>query len=177
MTIRRLSESDAPALRALWADGLRRDPSAFLLTEDELLAIPDDRFAADIPTQDWFGAFVGDDLAGYVVARRGGVTRLRHTADIGPLYVAPQAQRQGMGRALMQRLLDHLRETGLLQAELTVDAQNTRACALYRALGFSVIGRRPRSVMIDGVARTDLLMIRALDGTDLTGSDQATPPH
>lgn len=168
MTLRRLTSQDATALRALWAEGLRNIPAAFLLTEEELLAIPEDRFAAGIPAQHWFGAFQKETLVGYVAARPGNVSRLRHTADIGPLYVAPSAQGQGLGRALMETLLNHLTGEGLLQVELSVDATNTKAIALYESLGFATFGRRPRSVIIDDISRIDLLMIRALDGADLT---------
>lgn len=168
MTIRRLEAEDADRLRALWAEGLRLLPEHFLLTEAELMAIPEDRFVAGVTSQLWFGAFAGVDMLGYVVARPGSVERLRHTADIGPLYVTKAAQGQGLGHALMHAALDGLTENGQLQAELTVDASNASAIALYKSLGFHIFGRRPRSVLIAGSPRTDLMMIRALDGADLS---------
>ncbi|MCT4559035.1 MAG: GNAT family N-acetyltransferase [Pelagimonas sp.] len=142
-------------------------PSAFLLTKDELLAAPLDRLADGIASGVYLGAFRAEQLVGFVIARRGGVQRLQHTGDIGPLYVAPSAQKQGVGKALMQRALDQLAQAGLLQVELTVDADNAPAVTLYQSLGFITFGRRPRSVLVDGEPRNDLLMIRALDGADL----------
>lgn len=113
MSLRRLSAADAPQLRALWSEGLREVPDAFLLTKAELAAIPDDRFASDIPAQHWFGAFEENQLVGCVAGRPGRVARLSHMADIGPLYVTSGAQGQGIGRALMQTLLTHLTAEGL----------------------------------------------------------------
>lgn len=168
MTIRRLTARDLSAFRALWAEGLSAVPTAFLMSAEEVRAIPNKEIAARLETDLYLGVFDETGrLAGFVVARRGGPQRLRHTADIGPLYVRETAQGQGMGRRLMEALLGHLTEAGLLQAELVVDVENTSAQVLYNSLGFLVFGRRPRSVLIDGVPRDDYLMIRALDGTDL----------
>lgn len=168
MTIRRLTPRDLSAFRALWAEGLMRVPSAFLLGAEEVRAIPNKDIERRLETDLHLGAF--DDagrLVGFVIARRGGPKRMRHMADIGPLYVRDGAEGQGVGRRLMETLLQQLAEAGLLQAELVVDVQNTRAQTLYNSLGFVVFGRRPRSVVIDGVPRDDYLLIRALDGTDL----------
>lgn len=173
MILRRLSADDTARLRALWLRGLREVPEAFLLTPDELCAMADSAFAANIDKHLFIGAFDKDTLIGFVVARRGGVTRLMHTADIGPLYVAPSHQRRGHARALMRAAMDQLAQDGVLQCELTLDAQNTAARLLYTDLGFTLFGRRPRSVIIDGQPRDDLLMIRALDGADL--DDAPTP--
>ncbi|NNK15937.1 MAG: GNAT family N-acetyltransferase [Sulfitobacter sp.] len=167
MTLRQLTHQDAPALRALWSEGLRQMPAAFLLTEAELLAIPEERFAANIDGALHLGTFADGRLLGFVIARRGGVARLRHTADIGPLYVSMTAQGRGLGRALMQAALDTLTGQGLKQVELTVDETNTAAVGLYKDLGFTAFGRRPRSVIVNGIDRTDILMIRALDGAEL----------
>lgn len=169
MTIRRLTPKDLSAYRAVWADGLMKVPSAFLFGAEEARAIPNKDVERMLEANLILGAF--DDakrLVGFVSARRGGPRRMQHMADIGPLYVRPEAQRQGVGRALMEAMLEQLAVAGIRQAELCVDVENTGAQALYQALGFHVFGRRPRSVLIDGVGRDDVLMIKALDGADLT---------
>ncbi|WP_411234632.1 GNAT family N-acetyltransferase [Marivita sp. S0852] len=166
--IRRLTPKDLSAYRALWAEGLMRVPNAFLFSAEEVRPIPNKDVARMLETSLTLGAY--DDtvrLVGFVAARRGGPKRVRHMADIGPLYVRAEAERQGYGRALMQALLDELRKVGVAQAELVVDVDNTAARALYSSMGFHVFGRRPRSVIIDGVARDDVLMILSLDGADL----------
>jgi ribosomal protein S18 acetylase RimI-like enzyme len=169
MMVRRLTPKDLSAFRALWADGLMRVPSAFLFSAEEVRAIPNKDVERGLDVNLTLGVF--DDakrLVGFVSARRGGPKRMQHMADIGPLYVRADAQRQGFGRALMEAILQHLTDAGVRQAELCVDVENTGAQALYLALGFHIFGRRPRSVLIDGVGRDDYLMIKALDGADLT---------
>ncbi len=171
MNIRRLTPKDLSAYRALWADGLMRVPSAFLFSAEEVRAIPNKDVERMLEVNLTLGAF--DDakrLVGFVTARRGGPKRMHHVADVGPLYVRHDAQGQGFGRALMQALLQLLESAGIQQAELCVDVENTGAQKLYSALGFHVFGRRPRSVLVDGVPRDDFLMIRSLDGADLTRS-------
>lgn len=67
----------------------------------------------------------------------------------------------------MEAVCERLQADGLLQAELAVDAENHRANALYRSLGFVEFGLRPRSVLIEQVARNDLMMMITFDGMSL----------
>lgn len=169
MMVRRLTSKDLSAFRALWAEGLMRVPTAFLFSAEEVRAFPNKDVERGLEVNLTLGAF--DDakrLVGFVTARRGGPQRMRHMADLGPLYVRSESQGQGFGRALMEAVLQQLIDAGVQQAELCVDVENNGAQALYHALGFHIFGRRPRSVLIEGVGRDDYLMIKALDGSDLT---------
>lgn len=163
MTARRLTPDDAPAFHALWLDGLRRFPSAFLLTEAEALATPVDAIAQAMKQGNHWGAYDGTEMIGLGILRRGGPERLRHTGDLGPFYVHPDAQGRGVGRVLLDTMLDVAREDGLLQVELCVDVTNDAACRLYKAAGFTQFGLRPRSVLLDGQPRDDLLMMLRFD--------------
>ncbi|KQM59055.1 mycothiol synthase [Agreia sp. Leaf210] len=58
----------------------------------------------------------------------------------GEIYVVGVDERyagQGLGRMLMQRAFDRLRERGVSTAALYVDADNVGAVHLYRSLGFT----------------------------------------
>lgn len=166
--LRQLTADDSETLRVFWAEALRSAPEYFLLTEAELSAIPESSFRNGIENGQYIGAFDKDEeLVGFVIARRGSVERLRHTADIGPLYVQERSQGQGIGRVLMENVCERLKADGLLQAELTVDASNHRAVTLYKSLGFVEFGLRPRSVIVEQNARNDLMMMIAFDGTTL----------
>ena len=62
---------------------------------------------------------------------------------------------QGMGTALMERMLDDLREAGYARASLSVQKENP-ALRLYQRLGFRIVG--------NGADGTEWLMVRALNG-------------
>ena len=58
--------------------------------------------------------------------------------------VHPDHRRAGLGGALMAAALDRLRAAGDTEALLDVNVNNPEAAALYRRLGFAVVGRRAR---------------------------------
>ncbi len=78
-----------------------------------------------------------------------GPSFLRHVAYLG-IGVHPSFQAQGVGRALMQALLDHAKLCGIERLELYVRSDNVRAHSLYRAFGFSYEGTRRKFVKIAG---------------------------
>ena len=66
--------------------------------------------------------------------------RRRHCAALG-ISVAPEAQGQGVGTALLQALCDYADNWAqLLRLELTVFTDNSRAVALYLRCGFVIEG-------------------------------------
>ena len=67
------------------------------------------------------------------------------------ISVAPEAQGQGVGRALMQALCDYAdRWAQVLRIELTVFADNERAVRLYRSMGFVHEGTHRGYALRDG---------------------------
>ena len=161
--IRALTAADLTAFRALWERGLREEPTSFLLKLEEACAIPDDALRGGLEAGRHLGAFEAAQLVGIASLKRGGVARLSHMADLGPIYVAPEARRRGHARGLVEAAVDWGRAQGLLQLELAVDAANGPAIALYEDCGFERFGCRPRSVIVDGTARDDLMMLKFLD--------------
>ena len=91
------------------------------------------------PLSLWLVAVDGGQLIGYVVSQ----TVLGET-DMMNLAVAPEARRQGTGRALVLALVDALTEKGSHSLMLEVRVSNTPARTLYESLGFSQVGRRPK---------------------------------
>lgn len=86
------------------------------------------------------------------VARRAAddeLVRSIHRPDVTPAEIAgpfpahlhinllPRAQGQGMGRMLIERLIARLEQRGISGLHLGVDADNARAIAFYRHLGFA----------------------------------------
>jgi L-phenylalanine/L-methionine N-acetyltransferase len=86
--------------------------------------------------------------------------RRRHAWVLG-IAVAPQAQRQGVGAALMAALCDYAdRWAGALRIELNVYADNHGAIALYKKFGFLLEGTHRGHALRDGAYVDSLSMAR-----------------
>ena len=90
----------------------------------------------------------------------GAAIRRRHVLTFG-ISVAPEAQRQGVGSALMAAICDYAdRWAGALRVELTVYADNAPAIALYRKFGFEPEGTHRAYALRDGEYVDALVMAR-----------------
>ena len=98
-------------------------------------------------------------VRGYAEWSRLRPAKLRHVVSVA-LGVHPVAQGRGMGRALMERLIEDARlaEPRVRRVELGVLADNMRARSLYESLGFRVEGVRRGFVKDARGERDDCLM-------------------
>jgi ribosomal-protein-alanine N-acetyltransferase len=64
-------------------------------------------------------------------------------AHLATIAVHPDLRGMGIGRALMQALLEQSAQDGAHSALLEVRAGNVAAQKLYESFGFTVVGRRP----------------------------------
>lgn len=134
------------------------------------------RFARDFPTPEaaagLVGAFVAHPAIWGVVAERDGRILGSNFLDergpvrgVGPITVDPGVQERGVGRRLMEAVLE--RAEGAAGVRLLQDAFNTRSMALYASLGFAVtdpvvvLAGRPHGAARDGHR------VRALTADDL----------
>lgn len=69
-----------------------------------------------------------------------GSRRLSHLAHIASIAVRPDRQGRGIGRRVLEHIVADLRRRGFRRIELSTGADNSRALALYRSLGFEVEG-------------------------------------
>lgn len=90
-------------------------------------------------------AFYDGEFAGNGSLMGMGPSRYRHRAGLAvALFQAYTGL--GIGRAMMEALIAIAREHGIEQVELEVVADNARAIALYKKLGFEVYGTMPRNM-------------------------------
>ena len=111
-------------------------------------------------------AFVDGDFAGNCSFQGLSASRrIKHRAELG-IGLYQKYCGFGLGRAMLERLLEAMRAQGFRQAELTVTAGNAPACHLYHSLGFQVCGRIPEAYRYDdGSSRDAILMVRPLLAT------------
>lgn len=112
-----------------------------------------------------FVAVVGDEVVGLAEIHRIGVEFCRHSTALS-VEVRPDHQGQGLGRRLMESVLDWARtvEPPVLRVGLFTRADNHRAIALYESLGFEHEGLRRRFARLpDGTFVDDVVMALLLD--------------
>lgn len=72
----------------------------------------------------------------------GGMTVVLDEGSITNIAVRPDLRRQGYGRRIVSALLDEAAARGVAFVYLEVRVSNEAAIALYRSLGFSIVGSR-----------------------------------
>lgn len=83
-------------------------------------------------------------------------------ASVVAMYVAPAYRGQGVGRMLVDAILDRLRERPeTLKAKLLVNVEQAAAVRLYRSAGFVEVGTE-RIPLGDGRVYDELIMERSL---------------
>ena len=90
------------------------------------------------PLSLWVVAVDGDRVAGYV-----GSQAVVGEADMMNLAVYPEYRRNGIGRNLVNFLIEKLKQSENYCLTLEVRASNLGAIALYEQMGFLQVGRRP----------------------------------
>ena len=61
------------------------------------------------------------------------------------VYLRPEAQRLGIGRALMVEIIAAARAAGMHSMIAGIEASNTGSIALHESLGFAEVGRIPQA--------------------------------
>ena len=78
------------------------------------------------------------------------------------VYVAREAQGEGIGRALLDALVKGARKAGIWTIQTSIFPENRASLALHEGCGFRVVGTRERVAKRDGIWRNTLLLERRL---------------
>lgn len=126
-------------------------------TEDEIKFIKHHNEAEDALVM---CAFVDGEYAGNCsFTSRGSSRRAKHRADIG-IALFQKCTGFGLGRLMLERLIQKMKDCGYEQAELTVVSGNDKAYHLYESLGFKECGRMPNANKYDdGSYSDDIYMV------------------
>ena len=125
IAIRRATSSDVDAIYAVEVAAFA-DDSWSRESFDEIL---------DEPECYYFIAHCDDNIVGYCgMYHETGET----PCSIEALAVVPEFRRKGLGRLLVQKMLDTAKELGLSKAELEVNTKNVDAIRLYQDFGFAI---------------------------------------
>jgi L-amino acid N-acyltransferase YncA len=155
MRIDPLDAEDWPAVRAIYEAGIATGDATFETT------------APDWPA--WDAAHLADHR---LVARDDG--RVVGWAALAPvsdrcayagvaedsIYVAPDAQGRGVGRALLAAVVASAEQAGIWTVQTGIFPENQASVRLHEACGFRVVGRRERLGRLHGRWRDVLLLER-----------------
>jgi len=139
VTIRAPTDADGPVLLAL-ADRLRQGVAPW---RDEAVVVDAVRgwVEASVAAMDEAGhavlvAELGSTIVGFVTLSPGSHWSGVAEPSIGELVVAPEAEGQGIGSALVEAVIERARSEGHTRVSVSTGAANARALGLYRRLGF-----------------------------------------
>lgn len=99
----------------------------------------------------------GNTVVGNAVLEHERIPRYAHRATLS-VTVLKEFWGRGIGKRLLEILIDHAGRVGTSVISLEVRVDNERAISLYKKMGFSVIGRYQRFFKIKGEYFDALLM-------------------
>ena len=140
--LRLATPADAPSIAAIYAP-LVRDGYASFESEAPDAEEVGERIAHTLQRFPWFVCEDAGRLLGYAYAgphrSRAGY---RWSAEVS-VYVAPEAQRRGVGRALYTALFALLKAQGFVNLYAGIALPNDASVGLHEALGFRLVARYP----------------------------------
>ncbi len=164
VTIRPACEGDFPGMWAIFAAVVARGDSYV--------------FAADTSQDDARAYFLGPEIATWVAEQDGEVVgmyklipnrrdRGAHVANAS-FMVAPACSGRGIGRRMGLHCLREARRAGFVAMQFNfVVSTNTPAVALWRSLGFDIVGTVPRAFRHATLGDVDVyVMHRTLAGVE-----------
>ena len=158
--MRRLLPEDAERYREIRLEGLRVSPEAFGNTFELENARPIELFADRIRDSETMGAFEGAEILGVAGLRANQGPKESHKGMLVGMYVRPQARNRGVGRRLVEAVMEVARRRGVELLQLAVVSDNEPARRLYARLGFVEYGIEKKSLKQGGRYTDEVLMVK-----------------
>ena len=144
LIVRLARPDDAAALVEL-AVAVGSEPEAWLLNTDSWRSVGEERrYLRALKRHPDAAVFVGEDegtIVGRLSVARDPHRASHHVADLG-LMVAAGHRRRGVGRALLEQVVEWARDAGIRKLELHVFPWNEPAIRLYEQFGYEREGFR-----------------------------------
>ncbi|MFI8559213.1 arsinothricin resistance N-acetyltransferase ArsN1 family B [Pseudomonas putida] len=141
-SIRVAAPTDAAAIQAIYAPVVRDTAISFEL-EPPSVAEMARRIEATLPLYPYLVAERDGLVVGYAYASQHRAREAYQWSVDVTVYIAANAQRSGVGRALYQHLLPILEQQGFHAAHAGIASPNEGSVGLHEAMGFMHIGTYP----------------------------------
>ena len=161
MEIQRLTQADADVVlyRDIRLEALKADPEAFGSTFEIENSQPLTWFSDRLGSSTVLGVFCDAKLvaiAGFAIQQG---QKEAHKGTLWGMYVRPAERRTGIGRRLVEAIVDLARHRVEL-IQLTVVRDNEQARRLYASLGFREYGVETNALKQDGRYYDEVLMAK-----------------
>jgi ribosomal protein S18 acetylase RimI-like enzyme len=147
--ITQLPESSWEQYKAIRLASLKEDPLAFCGTYEKEVIVPEEQWRKQIHNM-WFAVSEGQ-LIGSIALVRKSEPRSQHGAWLYAFWVDPRYRGQGVGKQLLAQAQEVAREQGLRKISLQVTSSQQAAFALYKKMGFEVVGHFKQELYDNGI--------------------------
>ena len=153
MLVRPLDPSDYPAVAAVFAEGIATGRATFETVvpsweEWDAAHLPEHRLVAELD----------GEVVGWVAVVPYSRRAVYRGVGEESVYVAERARGRGVGRALLEAVIESARAGGLWTLQAGIFPDNTPSLELHRRLGFRQVGVRERIGRLGGVWRDVVLL-------------------
>ena len=156
VSVRPMTPADWPSVRAIYESGIATRDATFETAAPTWEAwdashLADHRLVATRPDGEiagWAALSPVSDRCAYAGVAENSV------------YVHPDHRGAGVGRALLEALIDDAERAGIWTIQTGIFPENAASVALHERCGFRIVGRRERIGRLDGVWRDTLLLER-----------------
>ena len=153
MLVRALDPDDYPAVAAVFAEGIATGLATF-----ETVAPTWEKWDADHFREHRFVAELDGEVVGWVAVVPYSRRAVYRGVGEESVYVAERARGRGVGRALLEAVIESAREGGLWTLQAGIFPDNLASLELHRRLGFREVGIRERIGRLNGVWRDVILL-------------------
>jgi len=160
-TIRRIEAADMDAFRRIRLEALRSEPSFYASSYEDWAALSDEEWQQRLHDP-VFVAFLDEEPVGITGLLRQRASKMAHRATIIMVYVRKNLRGTGLARDILNIVADYARDSGIVQLELAVSAENPAARRFYAREGFMEVGRIPGGFLHEGQEIDDIMMVRRL---------------
>ncbi|MEZ5043900.1 MAG: N-acetyltransferase family protein [Saprospiraceae bacterium] len=154
--IRPLLSSDWPTVNAIYMQGIATGIATFETQAPASWDIWDEKYLATCR----FVAVIHNMVVGWIALTPFSKREVyRGVAEIS-LYVADQHRGQGIGKLLLQHLIQASELAGFWTLQSAIFATNSASIQLHLQLGFRLVGVREKIAMRDGIWHDNVLLER-----------------
>ena len=161
-TVRKLTENDWETLKIIRLNALKTDPIAFGSSYEEEKT-RDEAFWRS-RTQGAIVAFINDEAVGLISYKDEERLKTKHKSGIYSVFVNPKYRGYKIGSQLLEEALHQIEQNkAIIKINLSVVDLQKAAIKLYESMGFKVVGKLSKELLINGEYYDELLMEKILD--------------